>query len=109
MCAIMKALDYIAHIEDENIVIYTDSFSSICSIKQLFNANPIVKLIQLNINDMLQKKTILILWIPSHVGITENEKVDRLAKNAANRNPQELNTLLCSDAIKATKKHTQGK
>ncbi|XP_017472708.1 PREDICTED: uncharacterized protein LOC108363750 isoform X2 [Rhagoletis zephyria] len=76
--AILKAIDY-AVIKKGKFAIFSDSFSVIESIKNIYNDNQIAS----QIRDQLIKHAdkIKIVWIPSHVGIKGNEHADLAAKN----------------------------
>ncbi|CAD6208542.1 GSCOCG00010537001-RA-CDS, partial [Cotesia congregata] len=65
-------------------IIMTDSKSSLEAIANPNTKNPMI----VNIQEVIHKcsiknKEITLIWIPSHVGITCNEKADELAKTAA--------------------------
>ncbi|CAH2109014.1 unnamed protein product [Euphydryas editha] len=82
--AILEALSYVATIDENNIVIFTDSKSSLQHLARCtstFRGSPIayeiLKLLQ-HYNCIC--KNVSLQWIPSHVGITGNEKTDQLAK-----------------------------
>jgi len=86
--AILKALQYIKCLRPKKFLILTDSFSSVQTINQLDSRNPIVTLIQHEITKLKHMdKDIIIFWIPGHVGITGNEKADKLAKEAVYKRP----------------------
>jgi ribonuclease HI len=43
-----------------------------------------IKKLLLRFHDILKIKSVKLFWIPSHVGIRGNEKVDALAKQSLN-------------------------
>ena len=63
-----------------NILICTDSLTSIKILKQLYSTHPFA----IEIKSELQnsQKHFTIMWIPSHCDIGENHRVDTLAKEA---------------------------
>ena len=82
--AIKMALDYAEASEDQRkFLILTDSLSCLISLGRFDNQDPRVGELSEKIHSLhSENKEIAFLWIPSHVGIQGNEKVDRLAKNA---------------------------
>jgi hypothetical protein len=58
---------------------YTDSRSAIQGINKYLQKNPIVQLVQSRIAN--SNKNIQLCWVPSHVGIQQNEQVDALARD----------------------------
>jgi ribonuclease HI len=82
--AIRKAIEIGSEIAQSDLVICSDSKSALVSLKDMYSPHPIVQEIQDSIS--LSNKTFVFLWVPSHVNIEENEKVDQLAKAALNIN-----------------------
>ena len=80
--AVHAAVKYIKN-TNKKYVVLIDSKSVIDSIKYI-NKNPIVH----SIYRLLKNRTIDItfMWIPSHRGIIFNEKADKLAKLALEKN-----------------------
>lgn len=65
-------------------VICSDSLSSIQAINQLYSSNPLIQQIQQLINQFNQTfGNIVIIYVPSHVGIPGNEIADIAARQAA--------------------------
>ena len=77
---ILEAINYSANVAEENILIATDSKSSIQAIRKLYPRNPIVQKIQKAIRN--NNKIFTLCWVPSHIGIHGNESADRLAVQA---------------------------
>lgn len=67
----------------QNILIITDSKSSLEGLSDSFSKNTIVQQIRTTLTS-LHAHRISFLWIPSHLGIRGNEKVDELAKSSLN-------------------------
>ena len=65
------------------VVIFTDSRSAIQSLQDKYTSNPISIMLQYQVEEIVTMKTILICWVPAHVGTKGNEKADRLEKTAA--------------------------
>ena len=84
--AIKNALKSIINIKNSSCTIYSDSKSSLLSLKQY---NPKMQLLK-EIHSLLfeisieNKTRLTFCWIPSHCGITGNEHADKYAKLAAN-------------------------
>jgi ribonuclease HI len=86
LAAIRKALelarDYRGAGESRNIVVFSDSLSSIQSLDSSRPHNRPDILKDLSKLKKSLGNTVTIAWIPSHVGIRGNEEADRLAKEA---------------------------
>lgn len=82
MNAIIYAISNINNNPSEYLVM-TDSLSAIQAIQQTFPKSNL----SCKIREMITEKynvNLKFCWIPSHVGITGNEKVDQLAKSSCN-------------------------
>ena len=80
----LRLVANMAKISSRNrIVIFTDSGSAIQSLQDKYISNPLARKLQYQIDEIITRKTIVICWVPAHVGIKENETADRLAKAAA--------------------------
>lgn len=82
--AIYYALLYISSVySKQKIYLYSDSMSSIASLKSGHSAsNPFLlqALVELVSASQLN---VTVVWVPSHIGISGNEEVDRVANQAA--------------------------
>ncbi|OOZ51907.1 hypothetical protein BOW41_12615 [Solemya velum gill symbiont] len=66
-------------------IVFTDSLSSLQSLSSFKITHLLVLQLLEFYNFLLQKgKTIVFCWIPSHMGIRDDEKVDSIAKTALN-------------------------
>ena len=83
LTAITEALNLISEREEREFVIYTDSYSSILALQQFNSFNPLVRKIQEWLFKFYSKYKIHFCWVPSHVGIQQNEFVDLAAKSAS--------------------------
>lgn len=88
--AVIDAVEFAKSLTQvDKIVIATDSLSVITSLEDSFSRNPLIQ----NIQDTIKRvsdKTIVMMWIPSHVNIQENEIVDNLAKTAIDKSLQQI-------------------
>lgn len=84
--AILKALEYVDQHSLNKTVIFSDSLSTLTAIKNKATNNDMIRNIIEKYNDIIinnNNATIILNWVPSHIGIEANEKVDGLAKRAA--------------------------
>jgi ribonuclease HI len=84
--AMREALREAIKLTSSDVVIFTDSLSLVNALQSNFNAHANNYLI-CDIKKLLfiansKEITVSIVWIPSHIGISGNEKVDLLAKEA---------------------------
>lgn len=90
LVAILKCLEAIYRFihesfNNKHFIICSDSKSSLLAIKNIFSSSIIIRKILLMISDINSRGyRIRFLWIPSHIGIKENEMVDKAAKTSHN-------------------------
>ena len=86
LIALLLALDWIRDVKPSNSVIFTDSLSALGALQNPIvhiNNNAIIKEIIVILYELFSNQIKVIFnWIPSHIDIKENDKVDLLAKNA---------------------------
>ena len=87
LVAILMALCYILFSEStRSFVIFSDSRSSLQSLKVLYPRNPLVTEVQRFLQKLHSRdKKVSFCWIPAHVGIPGNERADREAKLASSQ------------------------
>ena len=90
LVAIIKTLDWIIDNKptEKPINILTDSLSAAQAIENnsLDSRPDLINEIQYKLYEIRQHKlNITITWIPAHVGISGNEKADKLAKSACSK------------------------
>ncbi|KAL5015900.1 hypothetical protein ScPMuIL_005489 [Solemya velum] len=70
---------------DREFIIFSDSLSCLQALHSLKFKNPIISTILAKHSCLLSReKTVVLCWLPSHVGIRGNERVDSAAKEALN-------------------------
>ncbi|KAL4144146.1 hypothetical protein QTP88_006372 [Uroleucon formosanum] len=101
--AVLKTIEFI-QIQDKmltNNLILTDSLSTLRSLENNTNPTDIAKNIQEKTNDLkLRGINITFIWVPGHTNIRGNEMADQAAKEAAqpnNLNIQSLDTVTYDD------------
>ncbi|XP_072375861.1 uncharacterized protein [Diabrotica undecimpunctata] len=105
--AILDALNHCKTTHEKQILILSDSLSSLQAIKHVYPTHINLFLIK----DALQQlqfsgKTISFMWVPSHVGITSNELEDKTAFEAIkNVNIPTTTGILISDSKTLFKNH----
>ena len=84
LVAISKTLSYIEVCDSRFNVIFSDSLSSLVALKDIFSPHPIVQDILKRLTSLHNdNKTVHLCWIPSHVGISGNERADKAARRAS--------------------------
>ena len=94
--AINEAIKYGIQTDNSNITIISDSRSSIQAINEYNSKHPIIREIQQQA--IRSKKKLTLCWVPSHIGVTQNEIADELARNATERESE--NCLIPHNEIK---------
>ena len=102
--ALNAAFDIVLSNKDRKFLIFSDSLSalqSLQSIKQSIETNTFIydiknKYNKLN-NNPPNDSQVEVIWIPSHIGIRGNEKVDILAKTAIHTDVEKLKQVPFTD------------
>lgn len=97
--AIWQALHYCTmHHDTSTFLICTDCLSAVQNISNAFTSDPLVQLI-LSVLDLLSRsnKTVIFVWVPSHVGIPGNESADLAARVEANKDHIDTSVLRHDD------------
>jgi len=85
--ALQMAFNIALQSPHSHFVIFSDSLSSLTALNgNKFNHPSIVDLLEKHSKLTKQGKSIVLAWIPSHIGIKGNDKADALAKDALNMN-----------------------
>ena len=101
--AIVLAFIVIIKSHKEHFVICTDSLSCLMAIGHLKQDHPLLHdIFEYHTYAQHQHKSVLFCWVPSHVGIQGNERVDALARLALNESYTNIKIpyadLVCSGA-----------
>ena len=84
LVAIQKALSFIEVSDDGSYVIFTDSLSSLSALRDFKTFHPFLQdILALLTNLHRMGKPVSFCWIPSHCGISGNERADEAAKRAS--------------------------
>ena len=67
---------------EKQFIIYSDSLSVLCSLKNLDHRNPLIQQVLRKFNYLSSFKEIVFCWLPSHTNIRGNELADLEAKSA---------------------------
>jgi len=85
LLAIRDAIDHAENTNSRNVIIHSDSKSSIQAISSPYSKHPIVSMIQNAI--ISSAKVYTLCWVPSHIGIAGNEAADIAAQNSVTSLP----------------------
>lgn len=85
LLAIQKSISFIAQTDVVQAAIFSDSLSAILAIKsmQLSRTYLVQKIVE-SIHQMsIEGREVTLVWVPSHVGLSGNERADAAAKGAS--------------------------
>lgn len=103
--AILQALKYIKS-QQTKTVILTDSLSAVQGLKHLYTNNPLLLQIRQELYILQQHNIeIVVIWIPSHIGIAGNELADQAAARAVHSNLSQVEVEITGADLK-THLHT---
>ena len=104
----LMALKTIAREDNKkNYVIFTDSLSALQALSNPVRSHKVVHKILKQIEKLRKNCRLCFVWIPGHVGIKGNEKVDRLAKSALLREINDNHSILYCDFKPLVNKYIQ--
>ena len=103
--ALTHALDWIKVSGHRKFIIFSDSKSCLQAILQHQPTNSIIREIQQNHTDLKKvRKEVIFCWLPSHIGITGNEKADQAAKWALAQEP-DVSAIPHTDLLPLSREH----
>ena len=89
--AIDLALDFVNKCTyTDKFVIFSDSLSVLQALNHTSSKNSQIQQLLLKHHEISNLKTVIYCWIPSHIGIYGNEKVDKSAKESINLEPTDF-------------------
>ena len=81
--ALLRAVEHISSRPSSSFVIFSDSLSALTILQSCLVSHPLVlKILEWLFRLSVKKKSVQFCWVPSHVGIPGNERVDALARSA---------------------------
>ena len=93
MLAVLVALRWVEKTKQDKVMICSDSTSILASIRS-FHSNSrqdvLYEVLQSVIRTANQGGQVKLLWVPAHVGVRGNERVDELAKRALKKENIEM-------------------
>ena len=107
LIAISKAIEIADRKRKSKIVICTDSLSAVNGIQDTETKHPLI----MEIQDKLKRTNmmIILMWIPSHVGIIGNEKADLEAKHATKEVLDDQHRIISTDIYRNIKESVRNK
>ena len=89
--AIDLALDFVNKCNyTDKFVFFPDSLSVLQALNHTSSKNSQIQQLLLKHHGISSLKTVIYCWIPSHIGIYGNEKVDKSAKESLNLEPTDF-------------------
>jgi len=81
--AILLALDVVRRSKEKHFIVLSDSYSSLIALGgSYFDQDSVYKYLKTYSTLTNSGKTVILCWVPGHVGIPGNERADRVAKAA---------------------------
>ena len=79
--AIDLAMNIIANHKSSKFIIYSDSKSILQALQSKDSSTPLITRLLDKMNTLSKNNSIILTWIPSHIGIQGNERADRCKKS----------------------------
>ena len=100
----LVALKWVESSTVEKIVICTDSASVLARMRSFYSSSHqglLFEVLQSITRIVQQGRQIHFLWVPAHVGVKGNEKADKMAKKALEKEKVEMNISLSKAEVKS--------
>ena len=83
--SINLAMNIIANHKSSKFIIYSDSKSVLQALQSEYSSTPLITRLLDKMNTLSKNNSIILTWIPSHIGIQRNERADKAAKKKHSR------------------------
>ena len=90
VCAIDVALNIISRDKHHKFFIISESLSVLISLRKKKLESPLIVNLLSRQDAMSSQKEIIMCWIPSHIGVSGNDRADSAAKSAIDLNPDNI-------------------
>ena len=88
VCVIDLARNIISWDKHNKFIIFFDLFSVLTSLRNKKLENPLIVKLLSRLDSMSSHKKIILCWIPSHIGMSRNERADSAAELALDLSPE---------------------
>ena len=88
--ALDLALNFVSSLNRTKFLIFSDSLSTLQALKNRNIEHPLIQRLLEKLNTLLNSKSIIFCWIPSHIGISGNEEADKAAKDSLQCNSSKI-------------------
>ena len=78
--AINLAMNIIANLKSSKFIIYSDFKSVLPALQSKDSSTPLITRLLDKMNTLSKNNSIILTWIPCHIGIQGNERADKAAK-----------------------------
>ena len=90
VCAINLALNIISKNKHNKNIIFSDQLSVLTSLRNKKQENPLIVKLLSRLDSVSSHKEIIMCWIPSHIGVSGNERPDLANKSALDLSPDNI-------------------
>ena len=90
VCAVKLALNVISVNKHNKFIIFSDSISVLTSLRNKKLEYPLIVKLLSRLDSMSSHKEIIMCWIPSHIGVSVNERADLAARLGLDLSPNNI-------------------